>query len=107
MTLGELHPEAVALVREIVREEIAKAFADRDARDTIPSPVGDSHSGAIVVPRGSSTPPRYLTDCIVTELGVLALTDSVVDVPGACVHCRMLACVCLLTTDGGNGEGGS
>lgn len=47
------------------------------ARDTIPAPSGDSHSGAIVVPRGSSNPPPPVTD-----------------LSQVCQKCDMFACVC-------------
>ena len=69
----ELDTRAEKRIREIVREEIAMALAELNQRDTIPAPVGDSHSGAIVVPRGSSSPP-----------------------PSVCGACQMLACVCVL-----------
>lgn len=85
-------------------------------RDTIPAPVGDSHSGAVVVPRGSSNPPGNLTLVEVRSgkpgVAGVALADSIVAIPGACPACRMLSCVCAVLmyptvpTDGSNGEGG-
>lgn len=62
------------------------------ASDTLPCPPpGDSHSGAIVVPRGSSRPPAMRRDDV-------------------CDTCGMICCVCPhcfgYPTDGGDGEGG-
>jgi hypothetical protein len=66
----KLETRAEQRIREIAREEISRALAECDGRDTIPAPVGDSHSGAIVVPRGSSNPPE-------------------------CPNCEMVACICF------------
>lgn len=76
-------------IREIVREEILAASR---ASDTLPCPPpGDSHSGAIVVPRGSSRPPAMRRD-------------------DACGACGMICCVCPhrfgYPADGSDGEGG-
>jgi hypothetical protein len=84
--------DELALIRSITDPLVARIEAlEAKMRDTIPSPpIGDSHSGAIVVPRGSSRPPAV-------EL---------------CYGCRMFECVCFADlpsrapTDGSDGEGG-
>jgi hypothetical protein len=76
-------------IREIVREEIQAALREPD---TIPAPIGDSWSGADVVPRGSSRPPGFVVQ-VNTATG-RAVADAVLDLTGACTRCRMLACVC-------------
>jgi hypothetical protein len=63
-----------------------------------------SWSGADVVPRGGSEPPGYVVK-VNTATG-RAVTDAVLDVPGACVHCRMLACVCAHRSPFGDGSPG-
>lgn len=56
----ELETRAEESIREIVREEILAALRKAD---TLPCPPpGDSYSGAVVVPRGSSNPPPMLRD---------------------------------------------
>ncbi len=93
--------EIGSYVEALIAHELLKL---NEKRDTIPSPpIGDSHSGAIVVPRGSSKPP-HPGDCV-------ACQDSGIgcDLHGwvCCKHCGMVACVCVgFPTDGSNGEGG-
>lgn len=70
---GPIGPGAVTLCEVLQRILF-------EQRDTIPaSPVGDSHSGAVVVPRGSSNPPPMVTD-----------------LSQVCPRCDMFACVCAI-----------